>query len=95
MPERKKERSRKKVDNPTDPHTVETKKGKQTKFVLDVGDIAFTPDQLEEVRSDILKNSLKLIRDKHLTSLSGAEVRPKIGVEEFSVSFSVSFSLGA
>ena len=95
MPERKRERSRRQADNPLEPHTVETKKGKQTKFILDVGDISATPEQIEDLRSAILKNSIDLLRTQHLVGAAGEEVRPKIGVEMFSVSFSVSFSLGA
>jgi len=88
MPERKRERSRRQVDNPTEPHTVETKKGKQTKFLLDVGDLAATPDQLEELRSSLLKSSIELLKSRKLVSRTGEAVRPKIGVEMFSVSFS-------
>jgi hypothetical protein len=95
MPERKRERSRRQVDNPLEPHTVETKKGKQTKFVLDLGDIAATPEQIEDLRSGLLKNSIALLKSAKLATVAGQDIRPKIGVEAFSVSFSVSFSLGA
>jgi hypothetical protein len=95
MSERKRERAIRKIDDPLDPRTVETKKGKQTKFVLDVGDIDATPEQIEDLRSAILKNSIDLLRKSSLQSLAGEDIRPKIGVEMFSVSFSVAFSLGS
>lgn len=95
MAERKKERAVRRVDNPTEPHTVETKKGKQTKFVLDIGNVEVDQDQVEELRSEILRNSIQLLKSRGLTTATGEAPRPKIGVELFSVSFSVSFSLGA
>lgn len=95
MADKKRERSVKRVDNPMEPSRVETKKSKQTKFILDVGDIVATPDEIEELRSKILKNSIDLLRNGAIRSERGEEIRPKIGVEAFSVSFSASFSLGA
>ena len=95
MPERKRERAKRRVDDPMDPHTVETKKGKQTKFVLDVGDITATPEQIEDLKSNLLKSSIDLLRRANISTESGEPARPKVGVELFSVSFSVSFSLGA
>jgi hypothetical protein len=95
MAERKRERAVRRIDSPMEPRTVETKTGKQTKFVLDVGDIEADADQIEELRSSILKNSIQLLRDRNIRAASGEALRPKIGVELFSVSFSVSFSLGA
>lgn len=95
MLERKKERSVRRVDNPTEPHTVEKKQGKQTKFLLDIGVVNIDPDEVEELRSEILRSSIQLLKTRGFKNLSGESPRPKIGVESFSVSFSVSFSLGA
>lgn len=94
MAEKKRERVRRKVDNPTEPSTVETKKGKQTKFVVDLGDVKATDDKLDDIKSSLLKTAIAQV--KGLTTTSGDKVqRPEVGVELFSMSFSMSFSLGA
>ncbi|CAN5566547.1 hypothetical protein BH10BAC5_BH10BAC5_20100 [soil metagenome] len=95
MSEKKRERTKNSVDNPTDPKTRETKQGKQTKFVLDVGDMVATPEQIEAIKSSILKNAMVELKKINVAGVKGDAIRPKIGAEFFSLSFSMSFSLGA
>lgn len=91
MPERKRKRQRIRKE-PTPPRH-ETKQEKQTKFIISAGELAATPEQLEEIKSTLLKNAVAAL-GRYRTPAGDALARPNIDVEFFSLSFSLSFSLG-
>ena len=94
MAERKKERKRQKVEDPVEPRSRETKQGNQTKFVIGVDNLKATPDEIDNIKSALLKQAVTQLKDFRSTK-GGVLERPNIGVEFFSLSFSLSFSLGA
>lgn len=94
MPKKQRERKRVKKLGETEPRTVEKKSGKQTKFIIDAGDIKVTAAELEKMRSALLKSAVLTLKNAKTSKGKPAEA-PQIGIEMFSMSFSLSFSLGA
>jgi hypothetical protein len=93
MAERRRERVRKKGDGvKAEPPRKETKKSKATKFIIDAGELLASPEDVEKVKSALLRSAVDQL--KGFKAVSGDALRPNIGVEFFSLSFSLSFSLG-
>lgn len=89
---RKREKIRKWSDGASEPKTKETKESKQTKFVIDVGDANLDADQIQEIKNNLLKESISLLGNT--LNADGEPVRPRITSESLSWTFSMSFSMG-
>ena len=91
MAERRRERRREQKEPPAP--RKEQRKDKQTKFVIAAQDLDATPEQLETIKGTLLKNAVNALKD-FKTVEGQAIARPDVAVEFFSLSFSLSFSLG-
>lgn len=94
MAERKKGRAVHRVNAATESHPVEITTGKQPKFVLELGNLEVDHGQVEELRSEILRSSIQLLKSRRLGAATGGAPRPRAEAAMFSVTFASSFSLG-
>ena len=90
MAERRRERRRQQKE--PSPPRKQQRKDKQTKFVIAAQELDATPEQLEAIKGTLLKTAVNALKDFKRVD-GGALERPEIGVEFFSLSFSLSFSL--
>ena len=92
MPERRRERRREQKE-PTGTRRQDASQEKQTKFVISASDLAATPEEIQDIKSALLRSAVNVLKDFRTTT-GEAVARPQVSTELFSLSFSLSFSLG-
>ncbi|SRR6266567_1173624 len=92
MPERRRER-RRTTGEPATQHRQERRQDKETRFVISAKDLAAEPEQIEEIKSALLRDAVTTLRN-YRTTTGDAVAAPSIAMLQFSLSFSLSFSLG-
>ena len=90
MAERRRERRREQGEPA--PRRQETRQDKETRFIIAAKDLAAQPEEIEQIKSALLKNAVSTL--KNFRTAEGAVVQPEISAAFFSLSFSLSFSLG-